>query len=118
MTNSQISKVVYKQDPMSTKEYIVIVNPEAYVSWKNGDKTIPLADVVGSFQIMTSGQGQQGIMGQVSKQEIHTVFGTNKEDEAIVMLLERGTLQAGTLKGNDLSGRSAKGSGGSGGAGR
>ena len=88
------------------------------MSWKNGDKTIPLADVVGSFQIMASGQGQQGIMGQVSKQEIHSIFGTNKEDEAIVMLLERGTLQAGTLKGNDLSGRSAKGSGGSGGAGR
>ena len=49
MSSNQLTRVVYKADPMSTDEYIVIVNPEAYVSWRNGDKTIPLADVVESF---------------------------------------------------------------------
>ena len=107
MSSNQITRVVYKADPMSTDEYIVIVNSEAYVSWRNGDKTIPLADVVESFQIMTSGQGQQGIMGQVSKQQMHAVLATKKEDEAIVKLLEQGTMQAGSLKPNDKSSRNS-----------
>lgn len=107
MSSNQLTRVIYKADPMSTDEYIVIVNSEAYVSWRNGDKTIPLADVVESFQIMTSGQGQQGIMGQVSKQQMHAVFGTTKEDEAIVKLLEQGTMQAGSLKPNDKSSRNS-----------
>ena len=107
MSNHQLTRVIYKPDPMSTDEYIVIVNPEAYVSWRNGDKTIPLADVVESFQIMTSGQGHQGIMGQVSKQQLHAVFGTTKEDEAIVKLLEQGFFRSGTLKPNDKSSRNS-----------
>ncbi|SHO79273.1 Uncharacterized protein MSYG_3623 [Malassezia sympodialis ATCC 42132] len=105
MTKAHISKVIYKNDPMSTDEYIVLVNPETYVSWRSGDKTIPLADVVDTFQIFSSGQGSQGIMGQLSKQELHTVFGTSNTDDAIVKLLEAGTLQAGTLRGHDHSGR-------------
>lgn len=35
-------------------------------------------------------------MGQLSKQELHTVFGTSNTDDAIVKLLEAGTLQAGS----------------------
>lgn len=97
---------------MSTDEYIVLVNPETYVSWRNGDKTIPLADVVDSFQIFSSGQGSQGILGQLSKQEMSTVFGTTNMDDAIVKLLETGHLQAGTLKSNELGRSSAKGNGG------
>ncbi|WFD20794.1 peroxisome-assembly ATPase [Malassezia caprae] len=111
MTKANISKVIFKNDPMSTDEYIVIVNPETYVSWRNGDKTIPLADVVDSFQIFSSGQGSQGIMGQLSKQELHTVFGTSNADDAIVKVLEEGTLQAGTLRGNDNSGRNQSNAG-------
>jgi len=107
MSSNQLTRVIYKAAPMSTDEYIVIVNPEAYVSWRNGDKTIPLADVVDSFQIMTSGPGQQGIMGQVSKQQMHAVFGPTKEDEAIVKLLEQGTMQAGSLKPTDKSSRNS-----------
>ncbi|WFD24471.1 peroxisome-assembly ATPase [Malassezia equina] len=88
MTKANISKVIFK-----------------YVSWRNGDKTIPLADVVDSFQILSSGQGSQGIMGQLSKQELHAVFGTTNTDDAIIKVLEQGTLQAGTLRGHDNSGR-------------
>ena len=32
MSSNQLTRVIYKADPMSTDEYIVIVNPEAYVS--------------------------------------------------------------------------------------
>ncbi|WFD39917.1 peroxisome-assembly ATPase [Malassezia japonica] len=107
MPKAQVSQVIYKPDPMSTDEFLVIVNPETFTSWRNGDTTIPLADVVDSFHIYHSGQGNQGILGQVSKQQLDTVFGTHKEDEAVVKILQYGHLQAGTLKGNDNSGRAA-----------
>lgn len=54
----------------------------------------------------------------MSKQQLDTVFGTHKEDEAVVKILQYGHLQAGStyfsvvsltpaLKGNDNSGRAA-----------
>jgi len=52
-------------------------------------------------------------MGQLSKQQMHSVFGTSNIDDAIVKVLEQGTLQAGStctqltaaLRGHDHSGR-------------
>ena len=65
-----------------------------YQKWRvENDRTIPLADVVGSFHIYKSGQGNQGIMGQVSKQELDAVFGTTNLDDAIVKVLETGHVQ-------------------------
>lgn len=46
MTKTQLSEVVYKPDPHSTDEFIVIVNPDQYTSWRHGNTSIPLADVV------------------------------------------------------------------------
>ena len=67
-----------------------------YQKWRvENDRTIPLADVVGSFHIYKSGQGNQGIMGQVSKQELDAVFGTTNLDDAIVKVLETGHVQHG-----------------------
>lgn len=93
MTKS-LTKVIYKPDTQSTDEYIAFVNPEQYKKWKAGDTTIPLADVVDSFQIFHSGQGAQGILGQPSKQQLDTVFGTHKDIDCISILLQKGTAQA------------------------
>lgn len=49
-----------------------------------------------AFHIYHSGQGNQGILGQVSKQQLDAVFGTTKEDDAIIKILENGHLQAGS----------------------
>ncbi|KAN0064158.1 hypothetical protein ACQY0O_003325 [Thecaphora frezii] len=87
-------KVVYKPDSQSTDEYIVIVNGDVYQKWIKGDKTIPLVEVVDAFQVFHSGQGAQGLLGRVSKQQLDAVFGTTKEDDAVVTVLERGQLQA------------------------
>lgn len=46
MGNNGLSEVVYKPDSQSTDEFIVIVNPDSYQSWRSGNRTIPLADVV------------------------------------------------------------------------
>ena len=53
-----------------------------------------------------SGQGAQGKLGQVSKQTLDAVFGTEKEEEAVKIILEKGTLQAGEgIKGGGTSNR-------------
>lgn len=89
-----VTKVVYKPDSQSTDEFIAIVNPVEYKKWKEGDTTVPLADVVDSFQIFHTGQGTQGILGKVSKQQLDTVFNTTNEDEAMKILLQKGREQS------------------------
>ncbi|KAI0941337.1 hypothetical protein AcV7_002939 [Taiwanofungus camphoratus] len=90
-----LSKVVYKPDTQSTDEYIVIVNPQEYQRWKAGDTTIPLTDVVDSFQVFFSNQGAQGLLGQASRQQLDSVFGTHKDTDAVEQLLNKGEMQAG-----------------------
>ena len=94
MTKS-LTKVIYKPDVNSTSEYVVIVNPEEYKKWKDGDTSIPLAEVVDSFSVFWSTQGHQGHLGQPSKQQLDTDFGTHKDDEVVKHILEKGKSQAG-----------------------
>ncbi|KAG9015032.1 hypothetical protein FRB94_007104 [Tulasnella sp. JGI-2019a] len=82
--SNKVSKVIYKPDSQSTDEYMVVVDSAEYKKWKDG-----------AFDIFHSGQGAQGQMGKVSKQMLDTVFGTSKDDEAVKILLERGTYQEG-----------------------
>jgi len=90
-----LHKVIYKPDSQSTDEFMVIVNKDEYSKWKEGDTSIALALVVDSFDIFHTGQGTQGILGRISKQQLDTIFGTSKEDEAVKIILEKGTMQAG-----------------------
>ncbi|TFK43771.1 DUF1960-domain-containing protein [Crucibulum laeve] len=91
-----ITKVIYKPDSQSTDEYTVIVaDIEQYKKWKEGDTTIPLADVVDSFSVFHSGQGAQGILGKASNQQLDTVFDTHNDVEVVTYILKNGTLQAG-----------------------
>lgn len=48
-----------------------------------------------AFSIFHSGQGNQGILGAPSKQQLDTVFGTHKDIDVMQILLEKGTAQAG-----------------------
>jgi len=91
----QLHKVVYKPNSQSTDEYIVIVNKAEYEKWKAGDTSISLALIVDSFSIFHTGQGSQGVLGRISKQMLDTVFGTQHEDEAVKIVLEKGALQPG-----------------------
>ncbi|KAG9317348.1 DUF1960-domain-containing protein [Chiua virens] len=90
-----VTKVVYKPDTQSTDEYMLIVNPTEFKKWKSGDTTIPLAEVVDSFEIFHSTQGNQGYLGRPSKQQLDTTFGTSKDVEVIKILLEKGKEQSG-----------------------
>ncbi|KAF8897802.1 DUF1960-domain-containing protein [Infundibulicybe gibba] len=89
-----LTKVIYKPDSQSTDEYTVIVNPAEFKKWKDGGITIPLAEVVDSFSIFHSGQGSQGILGKPSKQQLDTVFGTNKDVDVVTIILKKGKEQS------------------------
>lgn len=89
-----LTKVIYKPDSNSTHEYMVIVNPEEYKKWKEGDTSIPLAEVVDSFDVFHSSQGHQGFLGKPSKQQLDTDFGTTKEIDVVLKILGEGKDQA------------------------
>ncbi|KIL70279.1 hypothetical protein M378DRAFT_156375 [Amanita muscaria Koide BX008] len=87
---NHISRVVYKPDHEKPDEFIVIINPPEYKKWKEGDKSIPLAEVLDSFEIFHSNQGSQGILGRPSKQQLDTYFGTNDDTKVITTILQKG----------------------------
>ncbi|KAK4054763.1 hypothetical protein OIV83_000687 [Microbotryomycetes sp. JL201] len=90
------TKCVYKPDSMSTDEFIIIVGDEdAAKKWLGGDKTIPLVEIVDSFEVFHSGQGAQGLLARPSKQQLDAVFGTTKEDEIVQQILEKGRMFTG-----------------------
>ncbi|KDN40888.1 DUF1960-domain-containing protein [Tilletiaria anomala UBC 951] len=91
-------KVVYKYDSQSLDEFQVIVNGDEYEKWIKGDKTIPLTDVVDSFDVFITGQGKEGLMGRASKQQLENVFGTSKSTDVILQILEKGQLIASSVK--------------------
>ncbi|CDO73772.1 hypothetical protein BN946_scf185015.g100 [Trametes cinnabarina] len=92
----ELTKIVYKPFPESTEDFIVIVNPEEYKRWKEGGMSdrlqcsIPLADVVDSFNVFWSNQGAQGVLGTPSHQQLENVFGTHKDTEVILQILQKG----------------------------
>ncbi|GAA5955252.1 hypothetical protein JCM3765_003259 [Sporobolomyces pararoseus] len=91
------NKVVYKPDSMSTEEYIVILQDvNAANKWIAGDRTIPLVDIVDSFDCFTTGQGAQGILERPSKQVLDTVFGTTNQNDIVEIVLEKGRILSGT----------------------
>ncbi|KIM68955.1 hypothetical protein SCLCIDRAFT_20232 [Scleroderma citrinum Foug A] len=91
-----VTKVVYKPDTQSTDEFIAIVNPAEYKKWKEGDTSIPLAQVVDSFEVFFSNQGAQGILGRPSRQQLENVFGTSKDIDVVMKVLQWGKDQPGS----------------------
>ncbi|GBE79897.1 SDO1-like protein [Sparassis crispa] len=89
-----LTKVVYKPDTQSTDQFIIIVNPAEYHRWKAGETTIPLTDVVDSFQVFFSNQGSQGILGQASRQQLEHVFDTSKDLDVVQLILQKGKPEA------------------------
>ena len=48
-----------------------------------------------AFDVFHSGQGNQGILGRASKQQLDTVFGTTKDDEVVAKILKDGQTRVG-----------------------
>ncbi|KAJ5231845.1 RNA binding protein [Penicillium citrinum] len=89
--NDTATKVFYKG---KSEDFIVFVDDvEILKKWKN-DRSIPLADVVNGWKIfVTHRHGAQGIMDGASKSILADEFGSEKEDDCIVKILENGEYQ-------------------------
>jgi len=92
--NAQQTKVLYQG---KEEDFIVFVDsPSDLESWKK-DRSIPLAQVVAGFKIMVSHKhGAQGVLDGASKSTLENEFGTSNDDQCIVKILEKGTVQQTT----------------------
>ena len=70
---------------------VLMVDEEMLQKYKK-DQSIPLAEVVDSFDIFQFDEGKSGRLGQPSKQEIKAIFGTTNDDEIVKFMLENGRL--------------------------
>ncbi|KAK3341711.1 ribosome maturation protein [Lasiosphaeria hispida] len=76
------------------EDFVVFLDStDDYKKWL-ADKSVPLAQVVSSFQVfVTHKHGAQGPFNAASKQALEAEFGTSNEDEVIKKVLEKGNLQ-------------------------
>ncbi|KXX74962.1 Restriction of telomere capping protein 3 [Madurella mycetomatis] len=66
---------------------------EDYQRWLS-DRSVPLAHVVSSFKVFTTHRrGAQGIYEGASKSMLENEFGTSDENDAVLKILEKGSLQ-------------------------
>ncbi|KIK67772.1 hypothetical protein GYMLUDRAFT_154528 [Collybiopsis luxurians FD-317 M1] len=94
----ELTKVIYKRDAapsQKSEEFIVFVNPSEYKKWSEGGISIPLTEVVDSFQVFHSDQGNQGILGKPSKSQLENEFGTSKDVDVVEIILKKGRDQPG-----------------------
>jgi ribosome maturation protein Sdo1 len=71
--------------------FFIMVDEDAYKKYQT-DKSIPLAQVVDSFQVLRYEHGRSGVVEKPSQREIEDVFGTKNDDEVVKMMLERGKI--------------------------
>ncbi|EHK40662.1 uncharacterized protein TrAtP1_003990 [Trichoderma atroviride] len=84
-------KVHYKG---KQEDFIVFVDDvETYKKWQS-DKSIPPAQFVSTFNVfLTHKQGAQGTFDTASKVELAAEFDTENSDEALLKILEQGSMQ-------------------------
>lgn len=66
-------------------------------SWRSSYdncRTIPIVEVVDAMKVFHTEQGAQGMMTAPSKQQLDSVFGSTKMDDAVLYILEHGELLA------------------------
>ncbi|KAJ3037761.1 hypothetical protein HDV00_001346 [Rhizophlyctis rosea] len=74
--------------------FFVFANPEMVDKWRS-DKSVPLIEVVDSFDIFEVGNsGNIGVFSHPSKQALENAFNTSNDAEVIQRILTEGTVQA------------------------
>ncbi|KAJ5503869.1 hypothetical protein N7463_006743 [Penicillium fimorum] len=106
--NETASKIFYKG---SSDDFIVFVNDlEILKKWKT-DRSIPLTEVLNGWKIfLTHSHGAQGVLDTASQSSLQNEFGTTKEEECIVKILEGGEFQASTAREREGSKNDSNGS--------
>ncbi|KAJ5169892.1 uncharacterized protein N7500_002675 [Penicillium coprophilum] len=94
--NETASKIFYKG---SSDDFIVFVDDlDVLQKWKS-DRSIPLTEVLNGWKIfLTHSHGAQGVLDTASQSALQNEFGTTKEEECMVKILEGGEYQATTAR--------------------
>ncbi|QPG73157.1 hypothetical protein FOA43_000463 [Brettanomyces nanus] len=100
--------VFYKGDKMDL--FVFLDSEEAYHKWLKGDKTVPLSDVLSTFNVYTylTKIGSEGVLLAASKQMMSEEFGNfeSVEDEIIPKILREGKVQRKKIEeGKDMKKR-------------
>ncbi|TGO84910.1 hypothetical protein BPOR_0452g00090 [Botrytis porri] len=90
------TKIHYK-GTKTDEDFIVFVDSEEDLKKWKGDKSIPLAQVVGLFKVfVTHKHGAQGSHDEASESQLVNEFDTKVEDDIIKTILEKGEAQHGS----------------------
>ncbi|CAI7641092.1 unnamed protein product [Penicillium discolor] len=94
--NETANKIFYKG---SSDDFIVFVDDlEILKKWKS-DRSVPLTEVLNGWKIfVTHSHGAQGVLDTASQSALQNEFGTTKDDECMVKILEGGEYQATTAR--------------------
>uniref|UniRef100_A0A1D1ZBD3 SDO1-like protein C21C3.19 n=1 Tax=Anthurium amnicola TaxID=1678845 RepID=A0A1D1ZBD3_9ARAE len=84
------TRVIYKPKN-SREEFFVFVYPEEVMKWRK-DKSIPLTEVVQTFDVFENARGSEGKSGRPSKQTLENTFNTSNDTEIINHILEHGVI--------------------------
>ena len=72
---------------------VLMVDGDAYKEYRHDKKSIPMMDVLNSFQVMKyQNPGRSGCLERPSKRELQDVFGFTNEDKVAEFMLEHGEL--------------------------
>ncbi|KAI9499302.1 ribosome maturation protein [Zychaea mexicana] len=82
------TKITYRGE--NDQEFFVIANKGMASKWRK-DKTIPLVDVVQSFDVMTTSTGSEtGEFVRPSKGTLESSFQTKNVDKVVEQIVEHG----------------------------
>lgn len=83
-------------DPKTSQDHpntMVLMVDEEMLGRYQRDKSIPLANVVDSFEVLKYAQGSRsGMLGKPSKRELEETFGTTRDDEIVEFMLQHGEI--------------------------
>ncbi|RMJ27049.1 hypothetical protein PHISP_02058 [Aspergillus sp. HF37] len=93
-SNTPVSKIFYKG---RVDDFIVFVDDLTILNDWRRDRSIPLSRVLNGWKIfVTHSHGSQGVLDGASKASLDNEFGTAKDDECMVKILEMGEYQTYT----------------------
>lgn len=94
-----LEQLVYTPTDLQTSQdnaptFVVMVDDQMIKEYRK-DKSIPLANVVESFEVFkyADGHGRSGKLMRPSKREIEDTFNTSNEDEVIEYIIANGELR-------------------------
>lgn len=74
--------------------YAIMVNDEMYHRYRDGDRSIPLVDVVDTFDVLKyENPGTNGRLVRPSNRELSDAFGTTNDMDCVEFMLENGELR-------------------------